>query len=396
MSQLPLVTVVTPSFNQGHFIRATIESVLRQDYPHIEYIIMDGGSTDETAQIAGDYRGRLTFISEPDRGQTHAINKGFLLGRGSVLAWLNSDDVLLEGAVSKAVQALEESPEAAAVYGEGYLIDRAGDVTGRFPATQPFDLWRLMHVSDYILQQSTFMRRSALEAIGYLDETLHYTMDWDLWIRLGFLHPLRYLPEYLGCLREYPEAKSFAGGKRRIREIGQLLRKHTGLRWPPGLLSYGWETYQDLYFVQTAGRLPRWLRPALLPLRYAATLLVGYLLVRAVRDAQGLYADGWASRRLHYWLPPGEGEVVIRGEVPADQPALSGQTLVVLCNGQQAGRFEVGSGDFNLQFTPPPGRNGPLRLEILASKHFKRRFSDEPFPRRRLSYRLRSIAWKNA
>ena len=95
----PLVTVVTPSYSQGQFIRATIESVLSQDYPHIEYIIMDGGSTDETASVVKDYASRLTFISEKDRGQSHAINKGFLMARGSILGWLNSDDLYLPGCI---------------------------------------------------------------------------------------------------------------------------------------------------------------------------------------------------------------------------------------------------------------------------------------------------------
>src|SRR5919201_6239371 len=101
----PLVTIVTPSYNHGRFIRATIESVLSQDYPHVEYIIMDGGSTDETASVVRDYASRLTFISERDRGQAHAINKGFKLARGEIFFWLNSDDVILPGAVTRVVQA---------------------------------------------------------------------------------------------------------------------------------------------------------------------------------------------------------------------------------------------------------------------------------------------------
>src|SRR5258706_10560429 len=98
--QGPLVTVVTPSLNQGHFIRATIESVLSQDYPHLEYIIMDGGSTDETAAVAAEYGTRLKWISEKDRGQSHAINKGFRMAKGDIVSWLNSDDLILPGAVA--------------------------------------------------------------------------------------------------------------------------------------------------------------------------------------------------------------------------------------------------------------------------------------------------------
>ena len=149
--RLPLVTIVTPSYNQGRFIADTIESVLGQDYPNIEYIVMDGASTDETAEVVRRYADRLEFISEKDRGQSHAINKGFGRARGEIVAWLNSDDTLLPGAVRRAVGALEAHPEAAASYGEGYLTDEAGYATCRFPYTQPFDLWRLMNVSDNIL-----------------------------------------------------------------------------------------------------------------------------------------------------------------------------------------------------------------------------------------------------
>src|SRR5262245_2920980 len=124
----PLVSIVTPSYNQARFIRATIESVLSQDYPNIEYIIIDGSSTDKTASIAQEYAGRLTFISEKHRGQAHAINKGFRLARGELVSWLNSDDIILQGALSRAVSAFERRPTLGAVFGEGYLIDLFGNV----------------------------------------------------------------------------------------------------------------------------------------------------------------------------------------------------------------------------------------------------------------------------
>ena len=119
----PLVTIVTPSYNQGRFIRATIESVLSQDYGAIEYIVMDGGSTDNTAAVVREYSSRLKWISEKDRGQSDAINKGFRMAKGEIVSWLNSDDFILPGAVSLAVKAFERQPEIMAVYGEGYLID---------------------------------------------------------------------------------------------------------------------------------------------------------------------------------------------------------------------------------------------------------------------------------
>jgi hypothetical protein len=207
----PLVTVVTPSYNQGQFIRATIESVLSQNYPHIEYIIMDGASTDETASVVKDYASRLTFVSEKDRGQSHAINKGFRKARGRILSWLNSDDTILPGSIQKAVAAFGCKPEAGAVYGEGYQMNREGEITSRFPHTEPPNLWKLIYLSDYILQQTLYFRKDVLDDVGYLDEDLHYTMDWDLLIRIALKYPLEYIPEYLGCLREYPEGRCCAG-----------------------------------------------------------------------------------------------------------------------------------------------------------------------------------------
>ncbi len=319
--QRPLVTIVTPSLNQGRFLRATIESVLAQDYPAIEYIIMDGGSSDDSAGIAGDYASRLTFISEPDRGQSHAINKGFRRGRGEILAWINADDLLLPGATSAAAAALSDHPEAPAVYGEGDRIDEDGRRLGRFPFTEPFHLWKLVHHSDYILQQSLFLRRKALDEAGYLDEELHYTMDWDLLIRLGLRAPLHYIPKRLGAIREHRSAKSFRGGRRRIAEIARLLRRRTGRRFPPGLILYALETWRGPFPVHSI--TGRW--------------------IDRLREAPGgLYRDGWAGPKLDYMVPPGESPIRIRGLAPA------AQRLSVMCNGRSAGEHEVGRGEFEM------------------------------------------------
>ena len=138
----PLVSVITPSYNQGQFIQATIESVLSQDYPNIEYIIVDGASTDLTAEVVKPYTNRLTWISEKDRGQSEAINKGFRMAKGGIVAWLNSDDIYLPGAISAAVAAFEQHPRTGAIYGEGFQIDKAGKVKSKFPFTEPFNLWK--------------------------------------------------------------------------------------------------------------------------------------------------------------------------------------------------------------------------------------------------------------
>ncbi|HWB99973.1 MAG TPA: glycosyltransferase family 2 protein [Bryobacteraceae bacterium] len=387
----PLVTIVTPSYNQGRFIRATIESVLSQDYPHLEYLIVDGGSTDETAAIVGEYAGRLTWISEPDRGQSDAINKGFRRARGEIVAWLNSDDVILPGAVSRAVAALAAHPEAGAVYGEGYRMDETGRVTGRFPATEPFNLWKLVYLSDYILQQTVFFRRRVVEEVGYLDESLHYGMDWDLLIRIGKRHPLVYIPEYLGCLREYETAKTFSGGAARVRELRAILQRHTGLRYPPGYITYGLGSYQREWMNRLEHNSPRWLKwpaTALLLVIYAAT---AYAIMRTLRNAQGWYPDGWAAPRLKWMLPPGSGVLRMRGELPPGRRGLAGQTLRIFSGGRLLDTAEVGWGKFEL-LIPAPGSNDAVELEVRASRYVRPRWGSEP-SFRRLAYRLYSIEW---
>lgn len=375
MSQ-PLVSIVTPSFNHGRFIRATIESVLAQDYPNLEYIVMDGGSIDETAGVVRDYASRLRFISEPDRGQSHAINKGFRMARGSILFWLNSDDLMLPGAVGHAVRAMEENPHAGAVYGEGYLIDEQGKVKRRFPCTEPFNLWKLVYLSDYILQQTAYFRRSAMEDVGDLREDLHFAMDWDLLIRIGKKYPLQYIPEYMGCLREYAAAKSFSGGMARAREITRVLREHTGMRYAPGSVVYGLDTY--------AATRAGW--PA--PLNALLTRACGYVIGQTIQRSQKWYADGWVGGRFRYMLPPGAGTIlVMEGWVP---PLGRNQEVTVIAGGKPIARREFFGGDFRWR-VPVPDRTQPLDLEIRASRSFVPFLTGSGPDRRRLSFLLRSM-----
>ena len=388
----PLVTVVTPSYNQGRFIRATIESVLSQSYPNLEYIIMDGGSTDETAAVVKDYASRLTFISEKDRGQSHAINKGFRMAGGSILSWLNSDDLYLPGAIQSAVDAFEGSPGAGAVYGEGYLIDRDGEITARFPCTEPFNLWKFVHLSDYILQQTVYFRRDALDQVGYLDETLHYSMDWDILIRIGLRYPMVYIPEYMGCLREYAEAKTFAGGMRRAREIHNMLRRHTGMRIPPGHIVYGLETYQNIW-CRRAEKLTFGWKPAAHAVQAGIRFAAGTIIGRTLQHSQGLYAGGWAARVLRYMLPPGGSTLLIEGRLP-EWKALAGQTLRIDAGGYCLSEARVPRGNFRLAVEVPDELRGDtLRLMIQASRACVYDRIPPYGERRRVAYRLGQIRW---
>jgi hypothetical protein len=361
--------------------------VLQQDYPNIEYIIMDGGSTDGTAAVVEGYTGRLAWYSEKDRGQAHAINKGFQRARGEIVAWLNSDDVLLPGAVGRAVAAFARTPRAGAVYGEGYLLERDGHVTRRFPDTEPFNLWKLVHESDYILQPSTFLRRDAVEQVGWLEEGLCYTMDWDLLIRLGKKFGLQHVPEYLGALREYPEAKSFAGGRRRLAEIRRVLQRHTGMKWPPGYWIYALHSYQWFWRTRLCSSAPRWLRTpaAMLSCLIDVITATGLSLIP---HRQGHSPDGWASDRLQWMLPEGTGQIVIRGTVPEDS-RLKDQRLSITAESRALGVWQAGPGNFEIRL---PLSSGSPHLELRASRYILRKSPRGP-GFQRAAFQLRSIDW---
>lgn len=222
----PAVSVVTPSFNQGCFIQETIESVFRQDYSPVEYMVMDGGSTDRTLEILKSHGDRFFWVSEKDRGQSNAINKGWKRARGEILGWLNSDDIYLPGAVSRAVAFLQDHPECGAVYGEGYHIEEGGKIIERYP-TEPFDRKRLTETC-YICQPTVFIRKAVLEKVGFLDETLRYCMDYDLWFRIARRYDFGYLPEYLACTRFYGETKTLGQKVQVHREILDLVYRHHG------------------------------------------------------------------------------------------------------------------------------------------------------------------------
>jgi glycosyltransferase involved in cell wall biosynthesis len=389
---LPLVTIVTPSYNQGRFIRATIESVLKQDYPQIEYLIIDGGSSDQTADVVREYANRLIWISEKDRGQSHAINKGFSMASGEIVAWLNSDDTLMPGAVWEAVRAFERRPEAGVVYGEGYQIDIDGQIKSRFPHTAPFNLWKLIYLSDYILQQTVFFRKAVLDEVGYLDETLHWGMDWDVLIRIGKRYPLEYIPSFLGCLREYEGAKTATGGTKRFHELARIMRRHGRLRYPPGYFNYGLDTYVRVWCNQieklTLGFLSKpsqWFRARLVSLAYSISRWI-------ISEAQGLYCDGWVATKAYYMLPPGNGKLRLSGSLPRLSDALKGQTIRVECNGTSQ-QISIDYGDFDVVLSVPQSKE-PVNIVLVASRSFVPSAEGLGPDRRRLAYLLKALDWE--
>ena len=205
----PRVSIVTPSYNQGRFLEETIRSVLLQGYPDLEYIVVDGQSGDESQAIIAKYGPWLSYwVSEPDRGQAHAINKGFARMSGDIVTYLNSDDVYEPGALCQVAEFLCENGSVGLVYGDSHIIDADGQSIQTLRAPE-IDPGRLL-IENYIPQPSAFVRRSILDEIEPFDESLRFVLDWDLWLRLVSRTSCRHLDRFLSRMRFHTAAKSIA------------------------------------------------------------------------------------------------------------------------------------------------------------------------------------------
>lgn len=354
------VSVITPSFNQARFLRQTIESVLAQSYSEIDYLVVDGGSTDGSIDVLRSFGDRVRWISEADRGQSDAIARGFARTRGEILCWINSDDTLAAGAVQKAVAAFRTHPAAGLIYGNGLMLDKAGNVTGPFPWVEPFDLWRLVYFSDYILQPAAFFRRSCYEAVGGVNIGLRFAMDWDLWIRLAGIADVVYLQETLGCSRVWSETKTATGRWRRIAELARLARTHTGRRWTPAVKRYALDTLA----CDTRRILPRQL--------YPLAEFFGRRLDHRILRRMPAHADGWLGPRGSLLFPRRWGGARIELEVDR-MPSSRGLGLVTRLDRRVVRQDRVERpGRVTLELPVPEDGSGPLcQVEIEATHSFR-------------------------
>lgn len=230
----PKISLVTPSLNQGQFIKETIQSVLSQNYPKLEYLVVDGGSTDNTLKILESYSSQLKWISEKDQGQTNAINKGLRKATGDIMAYLNADDLLLPGALLKVANLFTEHPKVMWITGQCRIIDENNREIRKL-ITAYKNLWLRMHcrysllITDYISQPATFWRASILNDMGYLDENLHYVMDYDYWLRLYSKYTPLFIPEYLAAFKVHSQSKTTSTGHKNIfiQEERAVIERHT-------------------------------------------------------------------------------------------------------------------------------------------------------------------------
>ncbi len=203
------VSIITPSYNQAEYLGQTLRSVIQQAYPNLEYIVVDGGSTDGSVEIIRRYEEHLAWwVSEPDRGQADAINKGLRRASGEIVAWLNSDDLYAPGAVAQAVQVFQNHPEVGLVYGNAVTFDQGGHPLNDLE----FGDWGLEGLLAFriICQPAVFMRRTRLVEAGYLDESYHFLLDHHLWLRIARLAPTLHVPQVWAFARHHSQAKNVA------------------------------------------------------------------------------------------------------------------------------------------------------------------------------------------
>ena len=255
----PTISLVTPSFNQGQYLEQAIESVLSQDYPDLEYIIIDGGSMDGSVEIIKKHEEHLAcWVSEPDRGQSHALNKGFRKSTGEILGWLCADDLLCPGALRAAGEYSASRPEIDVVYGDSFIIDAEGKKT-RFCKKLSFDRELFLNAGNWLHQQSTFWRRKLFFAVGMLDESRVTGMDTDLFIRFALSGAeFAKMEGVVGCFRRYRTAKSFALYRPSLIEIAEQARKY-GLPRPGSTRAFYWRAR---YILRALREGIYWARPA--------------------------------------------------------------------------------------------------------------------------------------
>jgi glycosyltransferase involved in cell wall biosynthesis len=285
--ETPLVTIVTPCLNADQFLEQAIVSVLQQDYPRIEYIVMDGGSTDRTLDILAQYERRagrhaLHWESAPDRGTADAVNRGFARGKGAILGFLNADDLYHPHAVSAAVRSLRENPEAAGVYGDAWWIDERGDRIGPYPV-RDFDR-ALLERECFICQPASFLHREAFENTGGLDPDFQLAFDYEFWLRMTRVYPMTRIEGVLADSRMHRGNKTLGQRDGVFRETFRVLKRDCGyipFHWIYAYLCYRADA-RDQFFDP--------LRPSVS--RYLKSLPVG---LWNNPESMGRYIAEWAG-----------------------------------------------------------------------------------------------------
>ena len=373
-----LVSVVTPTYNMGRFLEETIQSVLSQDYPKIEYIVMDGGSTDGTLDILRKYEGRLQYRSERDYGQAHAVNKGFGVSTGEIFTFLNADDTYLPGAVSTAVKQLMANKNVGLVYGDAYYVAEDGSTIGPYP-TKPYD-YNLLSRNCFICQPASFMWRRAFESAGWINQDLQTALDYDLWIRIAKQRPLLKIEGYLATSRMYRDNKTVSRRPQVYQEIIRAVKTHYGF------VSYDWIYGYAAFLVDRKDQFFDLSHPSA-PKQFLALVMGLALNPRQARRYwkewctgsgyggrfTGRWDDGWISKEYNCELEtaPDCEQIVVSGRHLA--PIHNGLTLSLRLSGTLLERKKLlEPGPFHWIVKCPLAARGRLnRLTIECDKSFR-------------------------
>lgn len=395
------IQIVTPSYNQGEFIEESIQSVISQEGDFsIDYVIVDGGSTDNSVAVIKKYdalikegkwpvccRGiRYRWISEKDNGQSDAINKGFSMAEGDIVAWLNSDDFYMPGAFAKVVKAFQNDGRLAMVYGDGEVVDKNGSGKMEYDAEPVFDLWKLVHLYDFILQPSVFMRHEALKRAGYLNEKLHYIMDWELWIRLSRFGKIRHLPDKLSCARVHPEAKTQSSGIKRWREIRWCSKKYGHMKWPPVVFTQ--LVHRPFNVISgVAGDREKMLFSSLIGLLKKAY----YGLIRGNRS--GIFSDGYVERIGFLSIPLRKGIAMAAIRI---KPLCSTHLKYIINNSRYSGSILLQSDMATIEvvITDEMKKTDFLHIKFVSDKDMDLRALPLTFTERKGSFRIQDISLK--
>jgi glycosyltransferase involved in cell wall biosynthesis len=392
----PLVSIVTPSYNQGRFLKRTIESVLNQTYPHIEYIVIDGGSHDESVDILKSYGDRIVWVSEPDNGQTDAINKGFTQSHGEIRAYLNSDDVLQLDAVEKVVAYFQQHPECDLMYGKAYYIDKDDRITGKYK-TAEYSFRRLMRDCP-ICQPATFWRTRIAKLVGPFNEQLNYAMDYEYWLRVDRAGGrIEHTLDILASSRLYPETKTLTAREKIYEEVFEICQAHGGyvdlnyfhglwhqrvcrsntgwpryVRWLPrgrqmlAHLHHKWyyrRTYTPRHVLRLLYHQLRRRRTSRFKLVDQFYKLVGVLSFKIGwrKPASGFWPDRWLGPSCCVMLkqvPPGQTFYLI-GKASATM------VLRVKLQGRMLGKYQLQANTYqNISFQVEPGTNQRILLKF--------------------------------
>jgi glycosyltransferase involved in cell wall biosynthesis len=363
----PRVAIVTPSYRMARFIGETVDSVLSQDYPHVDYLVVDGGSDDGTVELL-EGRG-VRYVSEPDDGQADAVNKGFALTEGELFTFLNADDTLLPGGLGKAVEALRLDPGAAVVYGQADYVDEEGSTVAPYP-TAPFDRDLLAHEC-FICQPAALMRREAFAEVGMLDTSLDCAIDYDLWIRLSERARFAYLEERLATSRMHADNKSLGRRDELYRESIELAKRHFGYVPMAWLAPYAaFRTTGADQFTEQSEASPRSRALALaLGVRRNPRQLGRFLADWQADGFAGRFPDGWISKAYltEHEVPEGATRLLVRGrhQAPVRRPLV----LRVQVDGKTVGRRAVRHrGPFELELPwPADARGRRARVEVRSA-----------------------------